>query len=318
MTPFPVHVRFASEAAGTDVLAVVRYGAPAGHRPTSDGGPLVVDVPLRPLAGGPLEVWSAAGAVRRERSAGIELAAAGDVLFGFTAVPAAEPGELEQRTLDAYTRILSCVGDRRLYRFWNTVPAINDEEDGLERYKLFCRGRSVAFERRFGRDFPAHLPAASAVGSRGGDLTVAFLAGPGEPEHRENPRQVAAWAYPPRYGPRSPSFARATRLPAQVGGGVLISGTASVLGHESMHAGDLGAQVEETARNIEALLADAAEPGRRAPALELAKVFVKRASDLGAARAAVERRIGAATSALYLEADICRAELLIEIEGVCR
>jgi chorismate lyase/3-hydroxybenzoate synthase len=122
---------------------------------------------------------------------------------------------------------------------------------------------------------------------------------------------VSAYSYPPSYGPRSPSFARATRCPASAGGWLLLSGTASIVGHKSLHHGDVERQVEETLDNLEELL-PADGPARYAAL----KVYVRRPEDLPAVRAGVAARVGSALPVLYLQADICREELLVEIEGV--
>ena len=94
-------------------------------------------------------------------------------------------------------------------------------------------------------------PAATAVGRQdhSGVLQVYWLAGtePGRP--LENPRQVSAFNYPRQYGPAPPRFSRAML----VTGGLLISGTGSILGHASHHAHDLSAQLDEILRNLASL-----------------------------------------------------------------
>src|SRR5690606_13866131 len=67
----------------------------------------------------------------------------------------------------------------------------------------------------------------------------------------ENPRQVSAYRYPRQYGPTPPAFARAMLSPAKQ---LLVSGTASVVGHASHHVGDAAAQLDETARNLDSLM----------------------------------------------------------------
>ena len=77
----------------------------------------------------------------------------------------------------------------------------------------------------------------------------------------ENPRQVAAYRYPRQYGPQSPTFARAMLPPAGSDMPLLLSGTASVVGHETRHPGDVLAQLDETFANLDSLL-DIASLGR--------------------------------------------------------
>ena len=176
--------------------------------------------------------------------------AAEDIRFGFLHVP--EDGELESVTERAYQRLIAEAkesGFPHLIRIWNHVPGINDDDHGRERYQRFCEGRYRAFEAA-GYGLASDLPAASAVGMRGEGLAIYSIASRTPGVQVENPRQVAAYRYPPRYGPKSPSFSRATRL----GDTVFLSGTASVVGHETLHAGDVDKQLEETLQNLDAIL----------------------------------------------------------------
>ena len=101
-----------------------------------------------------------------------------------------------------------------------------------------------------------------------------------------------------------------------------ISGTASIVDSESMHAGDIEKQTEQTLDNIERLIgaqnfAAHGYPQFGATFQDLAKarVYVKRASDYERCRAICERRLGS-VPVLFEVADVCRPELLVEIEAV--
>jgi chorismatase len=115
---------------------------------------------------------------------------------------------------------------------------------------------------------------------------------------------MPAYHYPGRYGPRSPSFARASRLPD---GPLLISGTASILGHATAHPGDVAAQCRTTLDNLTTLAGDLRS-------LQTVKVYVRHAEDLAAVRRECAAAFGGA--AAYLVTDLCRRDLLVEIEGV--
>ena len=121
---------------------------------------------------------------------------------------------------------------------------------------------------RTGRFDPTTLPAATAIG-RCDDARVLQIywlaaAAPGMPV--ENPRQVSAYRYPRTYGPQPPSFARAMLPPTARQLPLLLSGTASVVGHASQHADALLAQVEETFANFDALLGAARQSQPALPA----------------------------------------------------
>lgn len=278
-------------------------------------------LPMRPLHAGALaEVWFSGQPLAYALEEGLSIAAGAHIAFGVLAL---SPGNLERAAFQAYEKILGLIRRRgypHLLRVWNHFSAIHAEEAGIERYQAFCLGRHEAFRRLSvaARD----LPAASGVGTQGQGFWIYFLAAREAGVAVENPRQVSAYHYPRQYGPRSPSFARAT-LKAWTPDEwhLYISGTASIVGHRSCHVGDCRAQLEETIRNLEAVRESAVSkiPWARsgADAETLLKVYVRDEAHLPLIRDGVGRAFGAA-SALYLQADICRPDLLLEIEGVLR
>ncbi len=79
------------------------------------------------------------------------------------------------------------------------------------------------------------------------------------------------------------------------------------------------AQTCETVRNLRAVLTAANERlGAERYALERLsyKVYVRRAEDQAPIEQELRRAIGPAPQTLYLKADICRRDLLVEIEAV--
>lgn len=297
------------------VLAAPVFGN--GTVVPAPGIALVVPCPaIAPGSGA--EIFAASGPVERIDLGAARAAADGSRIAVSLAVPDVAGPALEARASAAYRRLLSDLeraGYPHLVRMWNFVPAINGHAAGLERYKLFSKARAEAFEAAYGPEFAARLPASSAVGSEGNALVVHAIAARLPGRHVENPRQVAAYRYPVRYGPRSPSFARATVARGPRGEEILVSGTASVVGHESAFPDDAARQAEETMTNIEAVVA-AASGGRRFVA-EAMRAYLRRPGDLDAVRAVVSRRAPGVPTA-WLRADICREELVVEIEAVFR
>jgi hypothetical protein len=231
----------------------------------------------------------------------------------------AVPG-LEDTVRGLYATLLEATEEWSLARIWNYVPAINGPgPGGLENYRLFCRGRSLAFERRFGAGFQARLPAASAVGCQPGLLTMVFAANSVRARHVENPLQVAAYDYPPEFGPRPPSFARATVVPGLRGATVFISGTAAIRGHATVAPLSPARQLDCTLENLGAVARacglgpDLDERGRSTRHF---KVYVRHAADLSLIAAVLAERLLVPTDRVtYVRADICRASLLVEIEA---
>ncbi len=307
-----LEARLASEAPW---LGAVAFGR---HPPPGFSG-FWVDMPAL-LDEGYCEIWESADAIERIDAHGVSGARTRDVFFGALQIPNVDDPEAAGRL--AYRRVfesIAALGVPHLWRTWNYFPAINADAGGIERYRLFNIGRHDAFEA-FGRTKDADMPAASALGSRAGALTVYFIAGSERGTPVENPRQVSAYRYPERYGPRSPTFSRAMLMPESGDRALAISGTASIVGHETRHIGDAAAQIEETLANVNALILAAGyanTPSADAGEGLLLKAYLRSADSLPVVEGAVARTFGKA-SVIYLQADICRSELLVEVEGMYR
>jgi chorismate lyase / 3-hydroxybenzoate synthase len=236
------------------------------------------------------------------------------------------PDRLHDHVRDAYLSVAATlnVQQRHPVRFWNFVPHIHTPAGpDLDRYMIFNAGRFAACEHWHGspNDFDHTLAAASGVGVLGEALAIHCLAAEDAGEPIENPRQVPAYKYSRRYGPRPPCFARATRLARQVGGAwwLLVAGTASIRGEQTVHVGDIGAQTIETLDNLDALLA-AAEDRRGAihprPRFTSLRIYLVRPDDAAIVRERMESRYGHIPDIEYAQAELCRTDLLVEVEGI--
>jgi enamine deaminase RidA (YjgF/YER057c/UK114 family) len=283
-----------------------------------------VRVPV--LSGAPMvDVWSSAGKVRQGRSGRVRWRHDGRWLWGALELDEATEGiELQTLVREAYADIfavLQASACPHLLRLWNYVPRINEAQDSLERYRHFNAGRQQAFLDA-GRSAFEGAPAASCLGVRDGPLCVRFLAGTQAAVPVENPRQVPAYHYPSAYGPRSPTFSRAALVSPQPGRvALLISGTASIAGHLSLHAGDVEAQTLETLLNLQAVIAAAGSRCSARFALQDfdGVVYVRHAEHAETVRRVLRDHLGVEArvvrSAVMLQADVCRADLLVEIEA---
>lgn len=282
---------------------------------------IMLDLPQ--LEGSPLlEVWTSDQPVETRVREDCSLAMSGDILAGTFTVhetPGTRldvPAELAYRQLLQRTREL---GFPYLWRAWNFFPGINSHSTGLERYQQFCVGRHHALAEML-VDFPVSLPAGTAVGTQSGPLQVYFLAGAHPAAHLGNPRQVNAYEYPKHYGPCSPSFARATLCRFDSGARLFIAGTASVVGHTSRHAGRPAEQTRETLNNLRTLLehADAFQGSTRTDSIRHGafKVYVRNPAHLCSIRQTIEDSFLASSRLLFLQGDLCREDLLVEIEGL--
>jgi chorismate lyase/3-hydroxybenzoate synthase len=246
-------------------------------------------------------------------------------------------GEFAAAVEAAYARIgdeLGGLSASHPVRFWNYLPEIHRRgADGTDRYMVFNTARQAAY-RRWSRDGPlgGNLPTASALDSGRPELIVHALAASCRGRSFENPRQVPAYRYSSRYGPEPPCFARATAIPAEEAGEagthrLMIGGTASIVGEESRHPGDLSAQLEETANNLASLLAamrPEAQPSRPVPSHEAEpgpelsdlRAYVVRPSDHDAVVSDLTRRFPGVHRLEIMPAQLCRRALLVEIEGL--
>ena len=247
-----------------------------------------------------------------------------EFLFGSIAVDqdidTSGSAALVRATTIAYQDIFALIEDTQhphLIRIWNYLPEINGDADGDERYRIFNAARQAAF-RNSGRSTVGSVPAACALGSPpGSPLCIYFLAARRAPTMIENPLQTSAYHYPPKFGAHSPTFSRACVLNESAGTTLFVSGTASIVGFETTHGGDAAAQTRETLANIGAVLEEANRVvGSDRYALDALKfkVYVRRAADLDAVRSALAA-VRPAAPIVYLQADICREDLLVEIEA---
>ena len=271
------------------------------------------------------DVWFSGSALERGQCGDIRYHHDDDTLFGVIELAESEPAPtaaaspLQHTAERAYRQIfelLEALDYPFIFRLWNYMADINGHS-GLERYRQFNLGRQDAFIA-CRRDVVGNVPAACALGAAGGPLTIAFLAGKKSPLAIANPRQVNAYDYPQSYGPRSPTFSRASLVRMDSAEILFISGTASIVGHCTMHPGDVQEQTRETLRNIEAVI-QAANLHASRPLFSLSnmfyRVYVRHSADLAAIREVMLMRIGASFNAIFLRADVCRQELLIEIEA---
>ena len=299
-----------------DVLAVIDFGhhcAPTGRSRHFNTGLPVLGKSL-------CEVWRSHSTIEHGIDDLCYWSANEELMFLGLWIDESRYPDLKTAVFESYATLLQALQDRNyphLLRAWNYLPQINHGDDDNERYKQFCLGRHEAFSHYQQH----HYPAATAVGHSGGDIVIYLIASRQIiPQHFENPRQLSAFHYPREYGPKSPSFARASAFQNRNGNQLYISGTASIHGHQSQHPGNFQGQVDVTCENIATLLQHVASQLQldATPTLELIKVYIRNPQDLNKAEAAVKQHFGPKVPALFLQGDICRQELLVEIDGMCQ
>jgi len=219
-------------------------------------------------------------------------------------------------------------------RTWLYQGGIVAEEGRTQRYQELNRARTDAYDGipflrgRLPTGHPPDVyPASTGIGTEGRNLELSAIAlATDRPDvlavPLENPRQTAAWRYGARYSPQSPKFSRAMAVTCGPYAMIFISGTASITNSETRHDGDAAAQTRETLDNIAALISEENLSRHGLPGLGstldgigLARVYIKRKEDYQRVRAVCEERLGELPT-VYALADVCRPDLLVEIEGM--
>ena len=302
------------------VACVVGFGSKpiAGNRA---GLPVLwLDIPV---LGSDLayEVWTSGKPVVHYHDGVISGAGNDDVFFGSLSFQVGSTDDLNEVAFSAFSAIFEFLQQSKhshLIRVWNYFPEINATKQEMERYRGFSKGRHEAF-RRYQRKVE-ESPAACALGSHGGPLAIYFMASRTPGLQIENPRQISAYNYPEQYGPRSPTFSRATLAFQGASQTLFVSGTASIIGHQTVHPDSVEMQTQETLANIRAVIDQAVASGFPPPDFArdlLLKVYIRHAHDLDEVKDVINKEFGPVLEMLILQADICRADLLLEIEAVC-
>jgi enamine deaminase RidA (YjgF/YER057c/UK114 family) len=248
-------------------------------------------------------------------------------------------GSVYDASLDALQQIRSLLASvnipfEEIVRTWLYLGGIVEDEGPTQRYKELNRARTDFYQDihfladrvppgRKGRVFPA----STGIGTEGRRVMMSAIALATDRKDiiavpLENPRQTAAFDYADHYSPKSPKFCRAMALSCGNYATIFVSGTASITDSETWHVGDAVAQTHETLDNIAALICEEnlcyhGLPGLGASldGLGLVRVYIKRAEDYASVRAACEKRLGELPTICAM-ADVCRPELLVEIEGI--
>ncbi|MBP7949338.1 MAG: hypothetical protein KA004_06755 [Verrucomicrobiales bacterium] len=247
---------------------------------------------------------------------------------------------------DAYTesfsafqqvqRTLARAGARfdEVVRTWIYVNEITAGEDGRQRYQELNRARTAYYgDLCFGGRLraPQHpgsiYPASTGIGTTSTGIAIAAMALQSDRPDvfilpLENPGQTPAYDYHVSHSPESPKFSRAMAVVQGHFVSILVSGTASIVDSLTVHVGDAARQTKQTLENIQRLIASEnlarhGLPGVAVTLRDVAKlrVYVKHARDYEACRAVVEDRLPG-VPAIYLHTDVCRPDLLVEIEAV--
>lgn len=254
-------------------------------------------------------------------------------------VPQGHGAGVHEDAINAFEQIRSLFGSvnvrfDQVIRTWLYLGGIVDDEGPTQRYKELNRARTdfyrdITFlaDRLLPGSQGQIFPASTGIGTEGRGIMMSAIALVTDRQDiravpLENPRQTPAFDYAHCYSPASPKFSRAMALSCGNYATIFISGTASITDSETQHVGDAAAQTHETLTNIEALISEEnlgrhglPGLGTSLDGLALVRVYIKRPEDYERTRAACEQRLGEVPT-IYAIGDVCRPELLVEIEGI--
>ena len=214
----------------------------------------------------------------------------------------------------------------RVIRTWLYQGNIVGHEGQTVRYHELNRARTDFFETD--AHVAAPYPASTGIGQEGTNVTMSCVALTSDNSNTfhnvalENPLQKPAFDYEKKYSVKSPKFSRAMATVLGRQAIIWVSGTASILDSDTCHKGDIAAQTRQTLENIRELisaenLAHHGVDGLGAGLGDLAsaRVYIKNRADYPIVRSICEETFGQ-TPAIYVEADVCRDDLLVEIEAI--
>jgi len=221
-------------------------------------------------------------------------------------------------------------------RQWNYIEKILEinyqKQKMLQNYQVFNDVRSQYYSKN---SFTNGYPAATGIGTYAGGVVLEFVAVDHSPDVKvvaiKNPRQLNAYTYSQEVlvgkpvsettGKTSPKFERAKFVSFQNQAQVYISGTAAIIGQDSIPAQNAGEQTSTTIENIQQLISEInlqnhdidLKTGKLT--LSYLRVYIKNSHRVEEVKQVCEKYFPQ-VPALYLISDICRPELLVEIEGV--
>jgi len=212
-----------------------------------------------------------------------------------------------------------------IVRQWNYIQDILGFDGQEQHYQTFNDVRSSFYGKSFEN---TGYPAATGIGMNEGGIIIQFIAIQSK-EHNtspiDNPEQVSAHEYSEKVlvGEQcnlktTPKFERARYLELYGRKVIFISGTASIRGEHTVGIGNPAEQTEITIDNIRQLYSEEMlskiTSGKLSPKYGHARVYIKNRKDYSAIRKTFKTHFGN-LPVVYIIADICRPELLVEIEG---
>ena len=295
-----------------------------GNRASQYQGCLSIQTELE-LLGSNLfaQYWFTDQQVHQDRYQNIRYAHTPQMLFGFIELTCSSDTNLQVLTHQAYTEIYHCLENtscKHLLRTWNFFPGItttDPQQPKLNHYETFCRGRLQAMQA-CGVKTKVY-PAATVIGNHENKFQIYFLASDTPGVAVENPRQTSAFDYPVEDRHTQPLFSRGLIKTWGQRTHFYVSGTASIVGHKTLHVDDVCEQLNEAINNVETLVAHANDKYQTQlnaqDDLLYMKVYIRHRENVEQIKQVLAARLSSTTPRALLLGDMCRENLLVEIEA---
>lgn len=218
-----------------------------------------------------------------------------------------------------------------IYRQWNYIGEITRYQSAysMHNYQIFNNIRGEFYDRT---NFENDYPSATGIGMDIPGVILSFWAAIGknmEITPIYNNLQVEAYEYSEKQllvdkemhlnEKCTPRFTRAKYVHSSIFNDLFLSGTASIRGEVSLHVDDIEKQAKVTIENIQQLLSATKEEiaffSDKKIKVKHLRVYIKSQEDVNKAVSVVDNYF-TDISIVYIIADVCRSELLIEIEGI--
>lgn len=284
-------------------------------------------IPLKVIQGKHFEVWKDNKNFKISKEKNLTIFESEDSAFFKLSFKETKNSNLEDIAYIAYQSLFQSLKkkDLNLVRIWNYVPKVLDKQGNLERYQRFNIGRRSIWQKMGPKSYSGRLlfPATTMVGCLGNRVIIEVFASKYPVSYMQNPLQKPAEKYSKKWGPKPPSFSRGALFFHPLGIKLFVSGTASIVGEENVHVGNPKRQTIQTLKNIKVLISAkncyqyGYKKGFPLDDFDQIRVYIKNPQDFRIIKETVEHILGKQKQIIYLQEDISRNELLVEIEGIC-
>jgi enamine deaminase RidA (YjgF/YER057c/UK114 family) len=249
-------------------------------------------------------------------------------------------GSILQQSINAFEQARTILEEEKMewsdiIRQWNYIEQItaNETNESLvsQHYQIFNDVRTKYYNQS---KFENGFPAATGIGTDFGGICIDFIAARFNDKSiiigLKNPAQVDAYAYSRQvladnnvmsdFCRTTPKFERAKVVVTSLGQWIFVSGTAAITGETSMIDNAVEHQTELTIENILKLISSENLRNHGVKKIHEVRIdylraYVKYQKDIPLVMELCKKRFPEITIACVV-ADVCRPELLVEIEGL--